>query len=250
MLNIEIKEGERVLKTIRFPEKIEEITLWQGITYQHIFNEKENWFKESNSIDFETMNELKKARYVYGVIELLSIFTDAEFKDLLDIELETELKLWDGTLLESFLGLFVHLHKLVGNYKPKERGSFRFGKKTFQVPKKTFSVLTGKNHNPRLTSGEAIQVLQFNHYYSQKEKNIKSDYYKILGIMAALCRQKGVDLPLDEKELNEYLENQIEFFKEVPFAIGLDLWFFFAVTSANYKTTLFSDLLSRGRPQS
>ena len=213
-------EGQE--KGFKFPEKVNEISLWQYCQYESKYNSMSDEFK---NLDIETLDGFQTARYIHNMVELLSCFTDCDLNELMSIPLNTKFK---GTkqVINELQTLFFYITKMIAEYQPQKRTYFKYKGQKFIFPHQTISKLTKQPQNPKLTAGEAILMFQYNHIF-QKAKDAQGTFYKLLGMIAVLCRKDKEKLPISEFELDKFQENRIQFFKGIGMDIGLDIYSFF-----------------------
>ena len=136
----------------------------------------------------------------------------------------------------SILRLYVHILTIIREFKPtKIPRSYVLSKdgKTFVIGAKAAAeMLLGKSGGS-VATGEALEILEYQRRYALALKNKPLEVGNLdftLGLteFAILVRQNGERLPWEKGDLDRFIQERREFFKDLPLDEVLSIRFFFA----------------------
>lgn len=260
---IDGKKGLSIVDESLFaPSNAGEITLREYVDFQICMRDKapEKLVELSKIND---QNEWAESLAAWGSLDwnnyyiflgnVLSVFIKTKTKngkfqkaDILTIlNLKKGQAFIDETSGDNLCALYRYIVKTINEYQPKELGHFEYKKMLFKVPDRLLDDYGRTMYAPEIKTIEAIEALQIEHVFSEKNKEgdyIYPDrlYHTDIGVMAAICRKSKKEeteegetkiipietLPLNMTARQKFLQKRMKFFNDVPMTVALDIDFF------------------------
>lgn len=245
------EEGEPYKETtpLSFPEKIQEITLAQWVAFQDKLAELPEWMaieQDEPGIDF---SPTQWAEYYQTIAGLLACFSGTA-KELLSLPLGA----FDTGMGGSILHLFGSITKLLNEYKPTSRKSFKYKGDVYIIPQSESSAFGDENPGADIRVIEAVQALQSEQVLSQTDEHgnpvIENAAFHIdLAILAALCRKRMKDgtleqMPLSIERSEKFMKERMAHLEGITMDVARDVYFFLVNSKLRSLTIRLSESLS------
>ena len=223
MYQVKVKAKGFETKTITIPD-IENVSLSAYIDFvTHVSKIKESSDEEPTP----------PGQALAHIIEAVSLFTGEDMEFFMQLP---QGKTTDGysDKFVSAWGLYNLIAQTIGKYRPKIRYgedlNFEYKGQQCRIPGFLISGPNLASHN--LPTAQAIEVLETQRLIQDAIKlNGDPDgaaiYTQYLRVCAILIRTDEHDrLPYNQPEIDKYIDERVEFFKQVPMVIALDVDFF------------------------
>jgi hypothetical protein len=248
----EIKWATRKIAVAMTPDAIT-MRQWSDFwlmkaTLPEKFNALDGMTEMQRNAEFAEFTDADWAMFAASALQLLTCMVDDADKAFMQ-----NLPIF-STSDNSILALYFTILSAVVNYQPVYRETFTFKGYTFLFPKKTADTMQRMWFGDELTAGEALEALQCAHILNQKDENgnyVLDDrkYHTDVALLATLARKINPDglvekVPVETLAMRQFYENRIEFFKDAPMSVALDMSFFFKSSKIAYTNTLTSPSLT------
>lgn len=142
----------------------------------------------------------------------------------------------------SVMRLYVHLFNAFNSYQPLAMPTswkYENGEVVYTCDGSKVARLLGGG---RLTTGETLEMLEFQRRYKKKGDDKKlgtgnMDFGLGLTQLAILCRKEGEPFPSERNKIDDFIKARREELKGVPLHIIFDLRFFLISSLRGYLTT-------------
>lgn len=203
-------KGDKVIFTVKLPDHMGEVLL-------------------ANYVNFlKAMEPLQEGdNYIPNVVKAVSEFYGVDMETILKARYAGR----EAEVIDAISPLYWYTHKLISEYKPDLRTGkdlmFRFRNQQFIL-----KGVTASGQFDDLSVLEAYEGLEAKRLLSEIEDSESGDpdgnylYTKFLRIIATLCRKKGEPLELNDAKREKFLTDRINFFRNVPASVALDVDFF------------------------
>lgn len=235
---------------IELPSDPSEIPMKTWVAWQLVRENAPVWFKEVAALDEEERKEAvlqwdeeKWNAYIVQIAKEICIFAnDTTIEEIIEGSTPNDEE------QAGLLAMYGTIMKPILNYEPKARKSFVYRGLKFVFPKSLIDNMGNKTLGAEITTIEAIEALQAEHVYSQKDESgqfIMKDrkYHTDLALLTAIARRveengKIEKMPLDFIKRRRFFNSRMKFFEDVPFTIALDMAFFLTNSKMQSVRTL------------
>ena len=234
-----------IVTEVSFPSSVEEITLKMWSDYFISKETDPEWVRELEKMT--PQNQLERmggwsnkewAAYYELVLKYLACFTASDTAVLADAPL------MDG---DSLMAIYFQIIGIIHSYEPTAREWFEFKGDKYVVDTVETDRFGRVHYGKNFTANQVIDALQYEHIFNVKGEDgkfaIPDRKYQIdLALLALLTRKVQPDDSLEERPL-EYLarqnwtEEKIKHFMDVPMDIALDVDFFLRSLKMNFLLT-------------
>lgn len=245
MLQLTIKKGGKSIQ-VDFPEFPHEISLSAFIDYEKAYSALTDWRTENENENFASFayraGELK---HVVACINALigQDISDTPIEGFKFTEKEGEVKVSDDVEASLFT-VFNLAAVCMSKYKETiYTGDYWFnykGEKYF-IPAAYVNEMTKEVRYADVTAAQAIEALEAWRLFETVQKSDTDGGYwfkTILNIIACMARtEEAPEFPSGQTEIDRYLSDRIQYFKDIDMQAGLDVYNFFFGTSNPYRPT-------------
>lgn len=222
-----VKDGKK--QKIKIPSTAEELTLYQmALFLDAVEEEKESSELIKNTNKLSDLNdELEFYTYSISVLRILSKTLNIDLASII----EEVQKKSNEELITQILTIFFQINKIINSYEPKVIKEFKYKGSTYNL-KHTFKDVFSNERNPNLSLIEGILLFIAKDTYSKLESDSQTNFYNMVRIMLSImARKKGFlkieELPKSQPKIEEFTKKRAFYFKDIPYSIGMDFWFFF-----------------------
>lgn len=268
VMNLKDTEGNTF--DIAIPAKLEHVTLPVGLSFTVAKRNIDDWLAKEVKAETIASNQ---NYYLYLLAEAISAFTKTDInvclgwnvEDLLDetgglmdgvlmkhIKEEKFEKDWDG-MENMLLYVFNQIDVLMSNYKFKPfAGPMKFIHNgiRYQVPSILRILTLGKTIFGKIGTGQTVDIMKVKKYiftvdgFQENIANKRNMVYSgYLQIMAILAIPEGKQYPLNPKNADIFVQENMVAFKDIPFKTGCDIVFFLTMHGSNSGMTLISRII-------
>jgi hypothetical protein len=250
MLLITIKKDGKSVQ-IDFPEFPHEVSLSAFIDYEKAMSALNEWRTENENENFASFayrsGELK---HMVNCVNALigQDVSDTPIEGFLFSEKEGIEQSAEASIFTVFNLAAVCMSKYketiyAGDYWFSYKGERYF------IPSAYVNEMTKETRYADVTSAQAIEALEAWRLFETVQKSDTDGGYlfkTILNIIACMARTDDApEFPSGQTEIDRYLSDRIQFFKDVDMQAGLDVYNFFFGTSNPYRPTAITPSFSK-----
>ena len=246
MFRVTIKGKEE--KSFDFPQYPKEVKHEQYIEFKWNTDKIQKFWSEKEK---EGTEKQHKGQYLAMIAECLSSFTGEDLNDFYELPkgnvnehflslLKATMDKYDNTKLEETLvGLYEHAFHAIATTKPtlkRNAEGYIFEHKGVQyvVPTIQIDAITGKDINPELSTGRAIEILERSRIAQQYMNSLDKDdiqraaveYEQDITILSLLAHKEGEVFPASQTGIDRWLSDRKKELSDISMVVGRDLCFF------------------------
>lgn len=246
MIVVEVKGKNS--KEINFPTNSSEITYEQYVEFKWDSNDIQVWLSEQEKSGTLDQN---MGMYLSKIATALSNFTGEDIntfyglpKGDLSKHFQPSKEYKGNSLEKTLLGLYELVFHAIGNHKPKlhREGDdihFEHNDIKYIFPLMHIESLNGKDLNPELFTGKAIEILekerimmeQLNELEKSDKKRAALEYNLDITKVAILSEREGDPFPASQPKIDLWVNKRIKEFEGVKMNVAKDLCFFLRLST-------------------